>query len=105
MNEPFTLTPKEFQTVNSPTFNTIATILETDFHLPRDALRPNVALDQLGLQPLEQLELVFAVEDAFRLRIPGAMLDPRRGCITLQQLCEVVEGTHAPVSQRPLAGH
>ncbi|MDM0075333.1 phosphopantetheine-binding protein [Variovorax sp. J2P1-59] len=92
--------------MNSPTFNTIATILENDFNLPRDALRPSVALDQLGLQPLDQLELVFAVEDAFRLRIPGAMLDPRHGCITLQRLCEVVEGTHAHLSpQRPLAGH
>jgi acyl carrier protein len=92
--------------MSSPTFNTIATILQNDFRLPRDVLQPDVALAQLGLKPLDQLELVFAVEDAFRLRIPGAMLDPRQGSITLQRLCEVIEGTHPhPATQRPLAGH
>ncbi|MGJ7509332.1 acyl carrier protein [Variovorax sp. GT1P44] len=92
--------------MSSPTFNTIATILENDFRLPRDVLQPNVALAQLGLKPLDQLELVFAVEDAFRLRIPGATLDPRQGAITLQRLCELIEDTYFnTLPQRPLAGH
>lgn len=87
--------------MSSPTFNTIATILENDFRLPREVLRPDVALAHLGLKPLDQLELVFAVEDAFRLRIPGAILDPRQGSITLRRLCQLIEDT--PVSPLPPA--
>ena len=77
--------------MNSPTFNTIAAILEQDFHVPAARLQPDVALTELGLDALSQLELVFAVEDAFRLRIPGAVLGPDHGTITLHRLCELVE--------------
>ena len=39
------------------------------------------------------MEFVFAVEDAFNLRIPEDKLDPREAGITLQQLCDVIEAT------------
>ena len=77
--------------MNSPTFNTIAAILEQDFRVPAARLQPDVALTELGLDALSQLELVLAVEDAFRLRFPSAFLDPRDGTITLHRLCELVE--------------
>jgi len=37
------------------------------------------------------MEFVFAVEDAFHLRIPEDRLDPREAGITLQRLCEVID--------------
>lgn len=75
----------------SPTFNSIATILETDFHLERSAISPTTALSDLGLDSLALMEFVFAVEDAFHLRIPEDRLDPREAGITLQRLCEVID--------------
>jgi acyl carrier protein len=88
--------------MNTPTFNTIATILARDFHVEPDQIQPQVALQELGLDSLALMEFVFAVEDAFHLRIPEDRLDPRTAGLTLQHLCEVIdqesgaEGAAAP---------
>ena len=50
------------------------------------AVRPQVALDQLGLDSLALMEFVFAVEDRFDVRIPEDRLDPRQAGVTLEQL-------------------
>jgi acyl carrier protein len=79
----------------TPTFNTIASILEKDFRMSRAEIRPDAALADLGLDSLALMEFVFAVEDAFRLRIPEDRLDPREAGITLGRLCEVIDGMQA----------
>ncbi len=90
---------------STPTFNSIATILETDFHLERSAISPATALSDLGLDSLALMEFVFAVEDAFHLRIPEDRLDPREAGITLQRLCEVIdaESSGAAMAAQPAA--
>ncbi|MGJ7489654.1 acyl carrier protein [Variovorax sp. ZT4R33] len=91
----------------SPVFNTVAAILEKDFKLAPEQVRPDTTLIDLGLDSLALMEFVFAVEDAFRLRIPEDRLDPREAGITLEQLCHVVEemlGQHA-TAHAPLAAH
>ena len=75
----------------SPTFNTIAAILRDDFRVDPAAVSPATALTDLGLDSLALMEFVFAVEDAFHLRIPEERLDPREAGITLQRLCEVID--------------
>ncbi|VTU12786.1 MULTISPECIES: acyl carrier protein [unclassified Variovorax] len=77
--------------MSSTTFNSIAKILETEFHLEPAVIQPDAALADLGLDSLALMEFVFAVEDAFRLRIPEERLDPREAGITLQRLCEVID--------------
>lgn len=90
---------------SSPTFNSIATILETDFRVDRANISPATALSDLGLDSLALMEFVFAVEDAFHLRIPEDRLDPREAGITLQRLCEVIdaEGEAAAARSEPMA--
>ena len=78
--------------MNTPTFNTIVGILEKDFRMSRADIHPGSALSGLGLDSLALMEFVFAVEDSFRLRIPEDRLDPREAGITLQRLCEVIDG-------------
>ncbi|HEX7864200.1 MAG TPA: phosphopantetheine-binding protein [Variovorax sp.] len=80
---------------STPTFNSIAAILETDFRVERSAITPATALTDLGLDSLALMEFVFAVEDAFHLRIPEERLDPREAGITLQRLCEVIDAESA----------
>ncbi len=75
----------------STTFGRIIGILENDFQLERDALKPEAALADLGLDSLALMEFVFAVEDAFGLRIPEERLNPREAGITLQRLCDVID--------------
>ena len=77
--------------MNTPTFNTIAGILEKDFRMSRADIHPEASLGELGLDSLALMEFVFAVEDSFRLRIPEDRLDPREAGITLQRLCEVID--------------
>lgn len=77
--------------MNTPTFNTIAGILEKDFRMSRADIHPEASLGELGLDSLALMEFVFAVEDSFRLRIPEDRLDPREAGITLQKLCEVID--------------
>ena len=83
----------------SPAFNSIAAILESDFRIAPDRIRQDATLVGLGLDSLALMEFVFAVEDAFRLRIPEDRLDPREAGLTLEQLCSVVE----ELQNRPLA--
>lgn len=91
----------------SPVFNTVAAILQRDFKLMPEQVRPETSLVDLGLDSLALMEFVFAVEDSFRLRIPEDRLDLREAGITLDQLCQVVEAMlgYEVTAYAPLAAH
>ncbi|MEJ1172286.1 acyl carrier protein [Variovorax sp. CCNWLW235] len=77
--------------LSSLIFNNITAILVGKFEVERAAIAPATALSELGLDSLGLMEFVFAVEDAFHLRLPEDRLDPREAGITLQSLCEAIE--------------
>jgi acyl carrier protein len=60
------------------------------FHIEAERIRPEAALEDLGLDSLALMEFVFAIEDAFQLRIPEERLDPQQGGITLHYLAGVI---------------
>jgi acyl carrier protein len=37
------------------------------------------------------MEFVFAIEDAFNIRIPEEKIDPRQGTTTLAQVCTIID--------------
>ncbi|MDD0811081.1 phosphopantetheine-binding protein [Curvibacter sp. RS43] len=80
---------------------TIAQILVDKFHLDAALIRPDAALEDLGLDSLTLMEFVFAIEDAFNLRIPEERLDPRQGGITLSHLAEVIREHLASQATQP----
>jgi len=71
--------------------STIALLLSDKFHVPAENIHPEAALQDLGLDSLSLMEFVFALEDAFGLRIPEDQLDPRQSGITLTHLRDIVE--------------
>lgn len=73
------------------TFGRIAAILEHQFHVGADLIGPHLALADTGLDSLALMEFVFAVEDAFALRLPEDKLDPRDATLTVGRLCEVID--------------
>ncbi len=73
-------------------YTTLTTLLEQKFHLDPAQLRPDASLEELGLDSLSLMDFIFNAEDAFHLRIPETLLDPRQSGITLQHICEVIEG-------------
>jgi len=73
------------------TFAAISSVLVENFHVDAALLRPEAALDQLGLDSLALMEFVFAVEDRFDVRIPEERLDPREAGVTLERLAALIE--------------
>lgn len=71
-------------------YSTIVLLLSDKFHIPAEKIHPGAALEDLGLDSLSLMEFVFALEDAFNLRIPEDQLDPRQSGITLTHLQEIV---------------
>ncbi|EER58586.1 hypothetical protein AcdelDRAFT_3843 [Acidovorax delafieldii 2AN] len=81
--------------MHTDTYTTLCSVLEQKFHVDPARLSPSICLEEIGLDSLSLMEFVFNVEDAFHLRIPEDLLDPRQGGITLQHVCEVIEGLQA----------
>ena len=73
------------------TYLRIAEILISKFQVQESALSPQTLLTGLGLDSLSLMEFVFAVEDAFNIRIPEDRLDPREAGIDLQKLSNVID--------------
>ncbi len=77
--------------MNPSTFDAVSAVLVEQFHVDAGTVRPQIALDQLGLDSLALMEFVFAVEDRFEVRIPEERLDPRQAGVTLAQLALLLD--------------
>ncbi len=73
------------------TYKAIAEILVSKFQVEENTLTPQTLLTELGIDSLSLMEFVFAVEDAFNIRIPEERLDPREAGIDLQKLANVID--------------
>lgn len=80
--------------MSSETYTKIQSLLSDKFHGNAD-VRPTTALTDLGLDSLTLMEFVFAIEDAFDIRIPEEKLDPREETITLEQVCFIIDEIRA----------
>ena len=77
------------------TFETLSAILVKDYQIAPAALTPDASLEALGIDSLGVAELLFAVEDAFAIRLPP---EP----VNLATLGEVVAFIDALIAaQRP----
>ena len=74
-----------------PVFETIADLLIKKFEVAPELVKEDALLEDLGLDSLGLMEFVFALEDAFNLRIPEDKLDPTQSGISLQQLSSIVQ--------------
>ena len=79
------------------TAETLETILVDKFSVPREKIRPEATLSELGLDSLDLIEVLFEVEEAFNIRVPqdGAAIRAS----TLQELLDTItrllEAEHA----------
>ena len=76
---------------STSTYRAISEILTAKFQVEQSTITPQTLLTELGLDSLSLMEFVFAVEDAFNLRIPEDKLDPRQAGIDLQKLASVID--------------
>ena len=53
------------------TFDTVATIIAETCDIPRDKIKPEShALDDLGIDSLDFLDIAFAIDKAFGIKLP-----------------------------------
>ena len=76
---------------STSTYRAISEILTAKFQVEQSTITPQTLLTELGLDSLSLMEFVFAVEDAFNLRIPEDRPDPRQAGIDLQKLASVID--------------
>lgn len=86
--------------MSTSTFDAVAAILGSQFHVEPERIEAQAPLQSLGLDSLSLMEFVFAIEDHFGLRIPEEQLDPRQAELTVGRLCEVLDEA---LAQRALA--
>ena len=77
--------------MTSTTFSDVLTVLKEQARNPLPELTPQTQLQALGLDSLELMEFVFAVEDHFKIRIPENRLDPRQIEITLGDIATAID--------------
>lgn len=86
-------------TTHEPTtFERLCTLLVTEHRLARDRLRPETALESLGIDSLGTVELLWNVETAFSIKLP---LNPP----ALVTLADVVLWIDELVLARAESGH
>jgi len=71
------------------TLITLQEILVKDYKVAREKLAPDAHLSALGIDSLGLLELMFKIEDNFKVKIPG---DTPTGLVTVQDVCTYIEG-------------
>jgi len=76
---------------NNPLFSIVARVLIEKFQVSQDQIKPDIPLKDLGLDSLQLMEFVFAIEDEFKLRIPEDQLDLEHEAATLWSIVQVIQ--------------
>ena len=71
------------------TSETLETILADRFSVPREKIRPEATMSELGLDSLDLIEVLFEVEEAFHIRVPQEAAAIRAA--TLRELLDTVD--------------
>jgi acyl carrier protein len=81
------------------TFQAMQTILQAKFALAPDALQPDTVLKDLDVDSLSMVEILFAVEDEFKVEVPSEPAEWQSQMRTFGDLVEYVD--KLVVAQRP----
>jgi acyl carrier protein len=57
------------------TYTRLKNILVSEYKLPPDALLPDARLDALGIDSLGVMELLFKIEEEFRITVPSDQVE------------------------------
>lgn len=88
-----------FPPVPVDTLHTIRAIAAKQFGVPPDSIDTDAPVDQLGIDSLDFLELLFELEDEFGLPIPPESVN---GVRTLGGLATTIDGLIAARAQQAI---
>jgi acyl carrier protein len=66
-------------------------LLAKDFELMPEALQPETRLEDLDIDSLRMIEILFSVEDEFKITVPAEQAELRAKLVTVGDLAEYVD--------------
>lgn len=76
---------------NTRVLTAVARVLMEKFHVNQDQIKSDIHLNELGLDSLQLMEFVFAIEDEFKVRIPEDQLDLKHEAATLGSMVQTIQ--------------
>jgi acyl carrier protein len=73
------------------TLERLRSLLERELDLPADALQPQATLEGLGIDSLRMIEIVFTIEDEFKVAVKADPAELRGRLKTLGDLAGYVD--------------
>ena len=73
------------------TLERLRELLARDFDIPAGKLVPGATLEDLGIDSLQMIEIVFSIEDAFQFKIDADAAEIRARVKTLQDLAAFID--------------
>jgi acyl carrier protein len=72
-------------------FERLTTLLQRDFDIPKSSLEAHATLESLDIDSLRLIEIVFAVEEEFKVTMPQDQGEIRGRVKTLGDLANLIE--------------
>ena len=82
------------------TLERLQALLAKDFDLPPEKLERNARLEDLEIDSLRMIEIMFSVEDAFKITIPTEQAELKARLTTFGDLVDYIDGL---VAEKPAA--
>jgi len=82
------------------TLERLQALLAKDFDLPPEKLERDARLEDLEIDSLRMIEIMFSVEDAFKITIPAEQAELKARLTTFGDLVDYIDGL---VAEKPAA--
>lgn len=73
------------------TLERLQALLERDFELKPEALQPDATLEGMDIDSLRMIEILFCVEDEFKITVPADQAELRQRVKTLGDLAGYID--------------
>ena len=83
------------------TLERLRSLLERELDLPADALQPQATLEDLGIDSLRMIEIVFTIEDEFKVAVKAEPAELRERLKTVGDLAAYIDELGAASAATP----
>lgn len=83
------------------TLDRLRSLLQRELELPDEALQPQATLESLGIDSLRMIEIVFTIEDEFRVAVKAEPAELRERLKTLGDLAGYIDELVASAPATP----
>lgn len=78
----------------------VTQIIAEQAMLDQDAIKPETTLDDLGLDSLALVEVVFGIEEAFDISVPFNANEPRSSEFDISNVAQIVAGVKLLIAEK-----